>query len=444
MQYDRGVNKVKGGYKVMKKLRKSIGVVLSAIMVATAFTGCGKGAVSSVTDGDKKVVLTYALADPQDYAYWDEKSTEFTKEHPNITVDIECFGGTDEMMKNLKIRQSANELPDVIQLKPDFINDFKSFLLEWDENDPMVKNNTFAGKFKQDDKIYGLPLRSFSEFVYYKKSIFKELGLTIPETWEDFIATAEKIKEESDYIPIAMGGKDVWPVYPFNEFMPHLVGNDEKILTNITKADEPFSAGSGFYEAYKMIDEIYRTNVMGTDPLGMGCDQCQQLFEANKAAMILLGQWYLPNYLERVGNADDLGFFALPVVHKGETNRLMTMADNFLTINKNSENVEAAKLFIEWSFSKEIYSGYLTATLNNSTVAGIDNDNPLFKEFRDNNKADLFLYYPGDDNYSKLVNQTKFDTKNIGQKMLAGESFEDILAEMNGAWKAARAELGIQ
>jgi raffinose/stachyose/melibiose transport system substrate-binding protein len=308
----------------------------------------------------------------------------------------------------------------------------------------MVKNNTFAAKFKQDEKIYGLPLRSFSEFVYYKKSIFKELGLTIPETWEDFIATAEKIKEESDYIPIAMGGKDVWPVYPFNEFMPHLVGNDEKILTNITKEDEPFSTGSGFYEAYKMIDALYRTNVMGTDPLGMGCDQCQQLFEANKAAMILLGQWYLPNYLERVGNADDLGFFALPVVHEGETNRLMTMADNFLTINKNSENVEAAKLFIEWSFSKEIYSGYLTATLNNSTVAGIDNDNPLFKEFRDNNKADLFLYYPGDENYSKLVNQTKFDTKNIGQKMLAGESFEDILAEMNEAWKAARAELGIQ
>jgi len=166
VQYDRGVNKVKGGYKVMKKLRKSIGVVLSAIMVATAFTGCGKGAVSSVTDGDKKVVLTYALADPQDYAYWDEKSTEFTKEHPNITVDIECFGGTDEMMKNLKIRQSANELPDVIQLKPDFINDFKSFLLEWDENDPMVKNNTFAAKFKQDEKIYGLPLRSFSEFIH--------------------------------------------------------------------------------------------------------------------------------------------------------------------------------------------------------------------------------------------------------------------------------------
>lgn len=428
----------------MKKLKKTIGVALSVMMVVSAFAGCSKDAVNQKADSDKKVVLTYALADPQDYAYWDEKSAEFTKEHPNITVDIECFGGTDEMMKNLKIRQSANQLPDVIQLKPDFINDFKSFLLEWDANDPLVKNNTFASKFTQEGKIYGLPLRSFSEFVYYKKSVFKELGLTIPETWEDFISTAKTIKEKSEYIPIAMGGKDVWPVYPFNEFMPHLVGNDEKILTNITKQDDPFKAGSGFYEAYKMIDELYRADVMGSDPLGMGCDQCQQLFEANKAAMILLGQWYLPNYLERVGNADDLGFFALPVVHEGETNRLMTMADNFLTINKNSANIDAAKLFIEWSFSKDIYSGYLTATLNNSTVSGIDNDNPLFKEFRENNKADLFLYYPGDENFSKLVNQTKFDTKNIGQRMLAGESFEDILNEMNTAWKASRAELGIK
>jgi len=394
-----------------------------------------------VTEKAEKITITYALADPQDYAYWDSKAEDFTAKNPNITVDIECFGGTDEMMKNLKIRQAGNELPDVIQLKPDFINDFKTYLMEWDKNDAVVKKNAFALKFEQEGKIYGLPLRSFSEFVYYKKSIFKELNLEIPKTWEDFITTAKTIESSGKYTAIAMGGKDVWPVYPFNEFMPHLISNDEKILSNIAAQDEPFSKGGGFYDAYAKINDLYRANVMGQDPLGIGCDQAQQLFEANKAAMIVLGQWYLPNYIERVKSMDDIGFFSLPVVSKGEKNRVMTMADNFLTINKDSKNIDAAKAFVNWSFEDEIYSEYLKTTMNNSTVTGVENDNPLFKEYRENSDSEEFMYYPGNEDYSKLVNQTKFDAKTIGQRMLAGENFADILKEYNTKWKEARASL---
>ncbi|MEG0692784.1 MAG: hypothetical protein RR444_06860, partial [Oscillospiraceae bacterium] len=128
----------------------------------------------------------------------------------------------------------------------------------------------------------------------------------------------------------------------------------------------------------------------------------------------------------------------------GEKNRVMTMADNFLTINKNSKNIDAAKEFIAWSFSNDIYKGYLEATMNNSTVEGVTNDNPLFKEYRENSNAESFLFYPGNSDYSDLVNQTKLDTKSIGQRMLAGEKYDVMLKDLNNKWKTARKELGIK
>ncbi len=437
------------------KKTKLLSLLLATSLMIAVFSGCStsndgtdpkSSSPASMPNSSEAVptTITYALADPQDNKYWDSQLENFCKEYKNYTVDIECFGGTDDMMKNLKIRQSADQLPDIIQLKPDFINDLKDSLMVWDASDETVTKNSFAKRFEQDGKIYGLPLRSFNEFVYYKKSIFKELKLEIPQTWEQFIKVCTTIKESGKYTPIAMGAKDVWPVYPFNEFMPHLVANDEKILSNIAKQDEPFSKGGGFYDAYSMINDLYSADVMGPDPLGVGCDQSQQVFESNQAAMIVLGQWYLPNYIAHVGNTDDLGFFSLPVVKEGEKNRVMTMADNFLTINKNSKNLDAAKEFITWSFSNDVYKGYLEATMNNSTVEGVTNDNPLFKEYRENSNAESFLFYPGNSDYSDLVNQTKLDTKSIGQRMLSGEKYDSMLKDLNNKWKTARKDLGIK
>lgn len=452
-------NHIKGGIPLtIKRNNRLLGLLLTLFLVLSTFalTGCGDEKADSqpengtstdkaTTDEGQKVTVRYALADPQDLKYWDEKAADFTAKYPNSTLDIESFGGTDELMKNLKIRQAANELPDVIQLKPDFINDFKDSLIEWGKDEAVVSKNKFANDFAQDGKIYGLPLRCFSELVYYKKSIFAELKLEIPDTWDKFIETAKTIKADGKYIPIALGGKDAWPVYPFNEFMPHLISKDLKILSNIAKQDEPFSKGGGFYDSYEMIDNLFKAEVMGPDPLGMGNDQAQQLFEANKAAMICLGQWYLPNYIERVQNTDDLGLFPLPIVkNSSEPNRVITMADNFLTISKSSKIEKQAKEFVEWSFDKDVYEGYLKSTLNNSTVEGVFNEVPILKEYNDKFKFEDFLYFPGDKNYNSLVNETKFDVKAIGQRMLAGEKFDAILADMNKKWKAAREKLGIK
>ncbi len=44
----------------------------------------------------------------------------------------------------------------------------------------------------------------------YNKDAFKELGLSVPQTEEEFFAVLDKIKADGTYIPMAMGTHDEW------------------------------------------------------------------------------------------------------------------------------------------------------------------------------------------------------------------------------------------
>ena len=44
----------------------------------------------------------------------------------------------------------------------------------------------------------------------YRKSVFEEKGYTVPKTWDEFVALADKMKTDG-LIPLAFADKDGWP-----------------------------------------------------------------------------------------------------------------------------------------------------------------------------------------------------------------------------------------
>ena len=46
--------------------------------------------------------------------------------------------------------------------------------------------NHYADKYAIDGKIYNIPYTANAYGIYYNKDKFKELGLKVPETWEEF------------------------------------------------------------------------------------------------------------------------------------------------------------------------------------------------------------------------------------------------------------------
>lgn len=389
----------------------------------------------------KPVTITYSYwGDTRQHEYFTEKaslSEGFKKIMPHVTVEVEMVD-SEEYDTTMKIRNSANELPDVFPLRLVEMLNYKDIMVPLNDTE-VAKNNKFANNFMVEDKVLGIPQISFNEYVYYRKSIFEELGLSVPGTWDELIEVSQKIKENGKYIPFAIGAKDSWTNYPLNEFMPVLEAGDGNYLSEMATQDEPFSKGTPFYNAYAKIDKFYQAKCNGDDPLGYGWDQQTAMFAAKEAAMMAAGQWYLSSYLEATNNDDsDLGVFLLPTVEKkSDPIRVITMCEMFMGTPKSSEHTDEAIAFINWFFS-DYYQGYADDARITSTVKGIDTDLGIFNEAFEGIEVEYITSLPGDTEYERITNSIGFDVKAMGQEMIAGKDLDELMKDMNKKWKEAK------
>jgi raffinose/stachyose/melibiose transport system substrate-binding protein len=444
-------------------MKKIVTLCLSLLLLVSLFAGCAKesmeeaaptttkvevSAESAPTTEEEKVeepkedvTLTFLMHDNLMYEYFTEKfdiNTEYQKIAPHVTIEIEKAKDSGQLEETLKIRYSANELPDIMLIKPYMLSDFEDALYSLNDS-AANKNNLFADKYAVNGNIVGIPETAFYEFVFYRKSIFEELGLQIPTTWDEFIAVADTIKTTSQYIPIALGAKDAWPNYPYNEFMPCLETGVGDLWNVMATIDEPFSPGQPFYEAYKKIQRLYDADVFGEDPLGLGFDQAKALFVAKEAAMMAAGQWYISDYTSNGGDINDLGLFFLPTRNQAsDPFRVTVMADGFYATPKEGANLEESVAFIEWYFTSEYYPTYLSAKGLGSTVDGIKVDVPLLNEAFDRQEVEYVLYDGGNAEFNKIANAIAFDVKRMGQEMIAGEDLEKLMTKLNEDWKKAK------
>ena len=436
-------------------------MALSACFIAASvLTGCGSKTENSATSttstastqatstegaqtpSEEPVTIKYMVFSTEAYDAYTKLDLigSFKKVKPHITVEIEKLKDSGEFENALKIRNAADELPDIMPMKPYMLADFKDALAPLNDLEA-AKNNLYAEQFAIDGNILGVPESMFNEFVWYKKSIFKEYNLEVPKTWDEFIEVCNTIKDGGKYIPILMGGKDAWPDYPFNEYMPALEANDGALWNTMATQDEPFTKDKPFYKAYAKIQRLYDAKPFGDDPLGAGFDQVKTMF-GSKGAMIAAGAWFIGDAKKAVADTNDIGTFFLPV-RNSPSDRLntITTVDGFFSTPKNGKNLEASKDFINFLFSKDFYTAYLTERGLVSVVKDIKVElDPVLQQAYDAEPDVNFVIYDGGNSeFQRIQAITKFDVKKMGQEMMTGKDLDKMMEDLNKSWKAARA-----
>lgn len=423
----------------MKRYLKVLGVGTMLFMAA-----CGDGEKKEVAKvEDKKIELTFVTYSGTGEEYMMDTNSlaeAYQKIAPNVTIKMEKIPAT-EYDNTMKIRNSAQKLPDIFPVRVVTMESFKSVLLPLNETEA-AKVNKFAKDFEIDGNIYGLPMYGFNEFVYYRKSVFNELGLEIPTTWEEFVALSTKIKDNGSYIPMALGAKDSWTTYPFNEFMPFLVPGGNDILSKMAVEKDPFSPGKPFYVAYDMLDKYYNTKPFGEDPLGYGWDQEKSMFASKKAAMLASGQWFYMDLEKDMPKEtlEDIGVFVLPAREtKEDPFRYLVSAEVFLSIPKYSKNADEAKKFLDWFFTSDYYKEYVTYMNVLPAVEGVKGRESMFNVAIANiPNPEVVLQKGGDEKFRKIANYISFDVKRMGQEMIQGVNFTEYMNEFNKRWTEAQ------
>ncbi len=421
---------------------------------ANGQAGAQAEAGKTVADEDLKGSLVFAIWDNNLMDYIDENDMvgKFQEKYPNADIEVEKIKDDSEYWNAMKMRTSANQLPDVMFNKPFTLSRFKDYLLDLSDLEA-AKNNELASGYAMDGKVLGIPMTAGYEYVYYWKDMFKEAGAEVPATWDEFEKTAQALqnyygKDEPDFMAIALGAKDEWPDYPYMEFMPALQGGNGQNWNDMAKTDAPFAEETDIYKAYNKVNSLFGKDVFGRDPLGMGSDQVTSLFAQKKAAIIAMGDWGLQNIKSGTDDYSELGTFYLPVRDsKDDPFRVIVQGDSFMGVTTHSKNPGLAKAFVEWFYSEDWYPGYINYVTSASSMKNFSKDKDPILAQADELQPDkeLVMYDGGGDDFQAIQNEIAFDYKKLGARMFTdGFDLKAELNELDTKWAEARNKLGIK
>ena len=313
-------------------MKKVISLVLAAMLFVSAFAGCNSAPASSAGGGSSAAdqpssseagggsggertltIAGHARMYPGEEEAWDAAIEGFMKENPDIKATVNwqaklagekidlysCGAGV--------IRQSLIQAKLVMDVT-DLVEPYRDRFAEG-----MLDGITIG------DKVWAFPIGSSGSCTfYYNESIFEELGLNEPTTYDELVAVCKTISEKKGIEPILQQGKvaTYWPMW-FMETYAQSSGN--KSVDNVRSfvaGDKKFN-GAEEIKAFEMLKQFTDDGLVGPDSFNTDGDGMRAAFAQGRSAMFFGGTWEYTSALAAVGDAFKIGVFEFPVMLSG-------------------------------------------------------------------------------------------------------------------------------
>ena len=290
--------------------RKMQMLLIVLLIASIGLIGCGKNSSTGNGDGETsadKITLTIGHFDvDENGAIFRDALEEFRKAHPEVNLVEEAIPHDPYRVKMTTLGASG-DLPDLFVANGSMLIDYipKGYVGTFNEaldQDPEWKNGFLPNSFDEfttDGKIYGVPTAMFSAHViYYNKELFEKVGIaSFPQTWEEFTAAIQKLKD-SGVTPIAMGNKSNVPVGSvlFGTLADRYTGTDwfKAMKEGKAKFTDP-----EFVNALKALQDLAKMGAFNPDINSIDGDQASTLYYNKQAAMMVDGAWAIKQYYPR-------------------------------------------------------------------------------------------------------------------------------------------------
>lgn len=348
----------------MKRIRKTLLVLLSIILVAVFAAACSKSGGNSATNSEgapssgnadaspsaAQVTIKYAqfsgAGDNEKYLM--QMKDEFESQNPNIKVDIETIAFGDYFTQ-MQTRVAAGNAPDAYELNyENFVSYAKKGVLQdlaplFGGFDPSALNEKALSAFAADGVQYGLPASFSNVLLFYNKDLFDRANVAYPTndwTWKEMDDAAVKIRALGEDIFGVFQPVQFWEFYKTVQQNGGSLFNDD--MTKFT-----FNTPQNVETLQHLADRLITTNTMPTQAQLSGVGDWD-LFKAGRLGMIITGVWAFPDFVANVEFPWDVA------VEPGNVNKATHFFSNGLVISKDSKQKEAAFKWIQFmSASKE-------------------------------------------------------------------------------------------
>jgi multiple sugar transport system substrate-binding protein len=217
---------------------------------------------------------------------------QFRKANPDIAVELVGIEEKD-LPKQIAAANLAKKLPDVVFHPIDFtVGWAKSGILDVASNDQVVRElgaSTFArGPLRMvtlGGKVAAVPSDGWAQLLLYRKDLFEQKGLKVPNTWDAILTAAKALHNPPNQYGFVVPTD---PSYPyFQQVFEHLaLSNGAKLTNTLGKVVLEDKSMRDTVEFYK---ELNRFSPNGN----IYWQQSRELYFSGKAAMIMWSPFIL-------------------------------------------------------------------------------------------------------------------------------------------------------
>ena len=298
---------------------------------------------------------------------WDKIAADYNASHPGVKVQFKYLENEAFKAKLPTMLQSADSRPELFyswaggvmeaQAKAGFLADITKGVADVES----TMSQTAVDSFKVDGKVVGVPFEMGEVVFYYNKKLFEKAGVKAEDikTWDDFLGAVKKLKA-AGIAPIVVGAGEKWPMAFFYDYLVLRVGG-ETALPDAKAGKNGGFKNAAFVEAGKRLHELGALDPFQAGYLSTSHAQSAGVFGDGKAAMDLMGQWFLgmqaPNSASGKGiAAEDIGILSFPTVPggKGKATDTLGGVNGFLvTKTAPAEAVDFLKFFSQEKYAEE-------------------------------------------------------------------------------------------
>ncbi|MEO5317812.1 extracellular solute-binding protein [Arthrobacter sp. CC3] len=341
-----------------RALFRTAGLAGAALMIPLSACGASPAAQTGTT------TLRFMQNKPEVVDYFNQVIKDFEALNPDIRVVQDFNEG------NFVPGLVRNDPPDVVtrgfaQATADFVK--KGIFADLSDMpvaktiDPKMQELVNSWGQYNGTEISALPFSLAAAGVIYNRDIFEAQGVSVPTTWDGFVAACEKFKA-AGIAPIYGTYKDPWTLaqgmfdyasggaLDVGEFFTKLYAQGARITS-----DAPESFANSFGPALPRMLQLASFSQNGAASKNYADGNAA--FAKGQAAMYLQGPWALSQLVAANKNIR-LGSFPLPVTNNPEDTKARVNVDMALSITRNTPNMAAAQRFVNYLLEPSVVNTY--------------------------------------------------------------------------------------
>jgi raffinose/stachyose/melibiose transport system substrate-binding protein len=353
---------------------KKILALLLVFALMMTFVACGNNeeaannnnnAMNNEKQDDKEEVKDQEVVIYQNKVEIHEQLTEFaalyTKE-TGIKVTVKTSGGDSPYAENLKAEFQSDRQPDIFVIEGmGGYNTWATKLAPY-SGDEWIDLTSL--EFSVDGKVYGFPVAVEAWGMGYNKEILDKAGvdpatLTSQEAYRAAFEKIDGMKEElgiKSVVAMAAGPDMRWVtgLHNFNGYLSAgLEYGDTSVLDKLNMGEADVDRLTEYADWVELLFDYSDRAVLLTGNYDSQVGQ----FGTGQSAFVHQGNWIDP-WLASNGVEFEMGYAPHASVY-GEHNAIFIGAPSYYVLNNESENMDAAKDFLNFLATQEAGHNYM-------------------------------------------------------------------------------------